>query len=747
MPATALTRSAISSRSFNLIWVIVGLTAALFPLILIWHHLGSNFAGGDGKLYLALIRAYQRFGQWGELLTHNPLEGAWNIGIPINVWLNPATIPFGWMSVKDAKLWSGAICYVGYAASWYLLLRSLGAPALRSAVIAQFAFVTFDPFYYVFGWPANFALRPWISLVIALVFVVVSLLVRIDSFRPMNILFNAVAIAVIVIVAIDLETIWTLLIITIMAIPIAVVVCERGAKAATAARGLVLVLAFGLVYVLGPGRFLLALSTNTSRYLEPALNSRAQVPEMASSIFAYSQTKYAYATLIVGWALGLVLVRGRMRLLPIVAVIAFAAQLIFTAIFLFVDVRWILPLPLYFQMGLTGWYVLGAAVGYAALLSVAARGIVAGWKKRPALKPQVAFAAGILGSLGCLSVAPCCLALIYAQVSMHELDALFEPQDWSPDTEMVDFLARRLSLVPDSHFRGSAVLSLEDYRGSLSMDSILNAYVPTLNEYSQLVTEQMFVFAYRLIAKSAGSGGPDRLPLFVQAGAERMRSYLKVTGALGARFVLSRQPLDFSVAVPPGTANLKELQFPGWEPQQWYVYELPMTNTANYSPTVLYKLGTAPEMLDKMAASDFDFRRDAVVTDDITETLTPLGDVKLSFERGAARVQGKSDGTSLALLPLQYSRCLHLSDPNARLVRTDLIMVGIVFKGSLDAKITDDFGPFTPSCRAADNADIRRLKIAIGPLDSSPDAGRRPTAVRTAADLLPNLMKVLGQIK
>ncbi len=151
----------------------------------------------------------------------------------------------------------------------------------------------------------------------------------------------------------------------------------------------------------------------------------------------------------------------------------------------------------------------------------------------------------------------------------------------------------------------------------------------------------------------------------------------------------------------------------GRTPGHWHVYELPVTNTGNYSPTVLYKLATAPEMLEKMASPGFDFRNDAVVTEEIGERLVPLKEMSLSFERGAARVQGTSDGTSLALLPLQYSHCLRISDPNARLVRANLAMLGLIFTGRIDAKITDDFGTFTPGCRAADNADISGLKMTL----------------------------------
>jgi hypothetical protein len=735
--------TAMRPPGFNLLWLVLGLAVALVPLALLWHFLGSNFAGGDGKLHQTLIDAYLRFGAWGELITRDPLEGAWNVGIPINVWLNPALVPFSFMSVKDAKLWSGAICYIAYAASWYLLLRSVGAPALRSAVISQFAFIGFDPFYYLFGWPANLALRPWVAIMFALALVVASLLVRINSFRLSTIIANAAAIAVIISYGIDLDGIWAVSLLTTAAVPLAIIVCERGLKAATAARCLVLLLALGLVYGLGPGRFLVAMAENTSRYLEPKLNTYAQIPVLASSVFNYTETKYVFAILILGWVLGLSFSSGRVRLLPIVAALSFAAQLVFIVIFLFADIRWILPPPSYYQMVFTPFYVIGAGVGYAALLSTVVAWVSRQRKPNLLAKTPILRTARVVGSLVCLGLAPSYLAYTWANEEM--LKTLIE--DWSPDTQMVDFLAQQVGLVPNARFRGSAVIMEEDYPGQLTQDSLLRAHVPMLNDYNDLVTEQLFVLLHELIAKGDNGALSNRLPLFRSPAPDWATTYVNVTGALGARFILARAPLDFSAALAPAMRDLTERQFPGWDPDAWYVYELPATNTGNYSPTTVDKIVSAPDMLDKMASPRFDYRKEVVVTEDLGETLVPLGELALSFERGAARVQATSAGTSLALLPLQYSHCLRSSDPRARLVRADLAMTGLVFKGTIDAKISDDFGPFTPGCRGADNADIRRLKIAIGPFPTPPDEERRPTAIRRAADLVPNVMEVLRQIR
>jgi hypothetical protein len=85
--------------------------------------------------------------------------------------------------------------------------------------------------------------------------------------------------------------------------------------------------------------------------------------------------------------------------------------------------------------------------------------------------------------------------------------------------------------------------------------------------------------------------------------------------------------------------------------------------------------------------------------------------VKLSVIRGGLRLSGRSDGTSLVVLPQQFSNCLRAYDERARLMRADLILTGVIFSGSIDTDISLDYGIFSPECRRADLADMKRLKI------------------------------------
>ena len=99
---------------------------------------------------------------------------------------------------------------------------------------------------------------------------------------------------------------------------------------------------------------------------------------------------------------------------------------------------------------------------------------------------------------------------------------------------------------------------------------------------------------------------------------------------------------------------------------------------------------------------------------------TPVGgplvaarNMRLSLIRGGLHVSGTSDGTSLVVLPQQFSNCLRARDSRVRIVRADLMMTGVIFSGEIDTDILFDYGVFSPGCRWMDLADLRRLQMKI----------------------------------
>ncbi|MFL5050872.1 MAG: hypothetical protein ACJ8D4_12245, partial [Xanthobacteraceae bacterium] len=149
------------------------------------------------------------------------------------------------------------------------------------------------------------------------------------------------------------------------------------------------------------------------------------------------------------------------------------------------------------------------------------------------------------------------------------------------------------------------------------------------------------------------------------------------------------------------------------QPGTWYVYELANPNVGNYSPTDVVVARSGPEIMAILRQPDFDFTKQAVVSAPLTQPLTPAREMRLSIIRSGLHVSGKSDGTSLVILPQQFSHCLRARDSRVRLMRTNLMMAGMIFSGDVDTDILFDYGLFSPACRRADLADLKQLDLKI----------------------------------
>jgi hypothetical protein len=142
----------------------------------------------------------------------------------------------------------------------------------------------------------------------------------------------------------------------------------------------------------------------------------------------------------------------------------------------------------------------------------------------------------------------------------------------------------------------------------------------------------------------------------------------------------------------------------------------------NYSPTEVLVAETGAQAAAMMIQPSFDFTRQVVLSTAIDKSLVPARNMRMVWIRGGLHVSGQADGTSLVVLPQQFSHCLRARDKTVRLVRANLMLTGVVFSGEVDTDIVSDYGIFTPRCRWADIADIKKLKLQIG-ADAAPLTG------------------------
>ena len=114
-----------------------------------------------------------------------------------------------------------------------------------------------------------------------------------------------------------------------------------------------------------------------------------------------------------------------------------------------------------------------------------------------------------------------------------------------------------------------------------------------------------------------------------------------------------------------------------------------------------------------MAAPEFDFTKQAILPIAVDEPLVAASDMHMAVIRGGWHVSGKSEGTSLVVLPQLFSHCLRVNDSRVRLVRADLALTGLIFSRSVDTDIVLDYGLFSPRCRRLDLADVKSLQLKI----------------------------------
>ena len=295
----------------------------------------------------------------------------------------------------------------------------------------------------------------------------------------------------------------------------------------------------------------------------------------------------------------------------------------------------------------------------------------------------------------------------------------YPPQPSGP----VGILERETSLTSSSVFRGM-VATFTGYQSSpspvswikmIGLDNRLHGAVgndfrahglwyfgiPTLFGYNQLMTPQFYLVASRLLARRV-----DRQMRNVIVLTRPNPDYLQ---ALGVRFLIT----DFPAQEQIPEARLR-FHFPVRNIADLWLYELPNPNLGTYSPTRIVPFGRAAEAIDRLK-DNFDFR-DSVLLEggSVSASLTSAEAQPVTLSKSGLRVRAHSPGTSLLLLPLQFSHCLdidlHEGDTKTRIVRANLMQAGLIFTKNVDATIRFSYGPFhNPYCRIRDSIRFANL--------------------------------------
>ena len=238
------------------------------------------------------------------------------------------------------------------------------------------------------------------------------------------------------------------------------------------------------------------------------------------------------------------------------------------------------------------------------------------------------------------------------------------------------------------------------YTGNDHWIDLLHLNIPVVGEYAEWTTPINFIFLREFFGRKDDM---FEKALFV------LRTYdERVARMIGIRYVITD-----AASAPGGTLVYERMA--GDTPLR--LFRIDDTNLGQYSPTKLTRIATAAEGIVAIKKSAFDPRQDAVVEDDLPANVVPGTLQSLTVEAGPAlHVRAESPGSSLLVLPFEYSHCLRLKTADggatARLVPVNLQQTGLVFDRHADVEITYSFGPLAqPACRGDDLARMDRLHL------------------------------------
>jgi hypothetical protein len=693
---------------------------------------GSNYFGQDGKMAQSVLLTALRFGAYLDVTNLNPTQGIGSQLMPKNVWANPAFWPFAFLDTEAATDVSALIALACFASAVYVMMRCFDVPVLPSAVAAQSSIVLFAPTLFVLLMPTNFCATPGDAVVYAPYMVALGLLARLppDSWRTFGL--TAAGITALVLYSIYCDPLWTMAAAISLAVPFAVVAVSPLHPRTVLLRVAALGCCFALLGLTGAAEYLYTLSRYAQRvYFADALD-RSHGPELVSAM-SYSHTmKTLYLVCAAGWLLGLATLRGRPRVLVLGASAAFAVWTAYAATFLVLDTIWPPPLPIYMEQCLVALYLAGAVAGYWGTLRLAgrlgARAVAAvierlrGATRRPAstsppAQPVAApVAPSTIGWRRVLTVlAVLGTAVVPAAVVVHTLpraQAALTPVAWPDEPELQQLLGDSIGLGVGRPFRGSINFLSYDADTINTAAALWARGIPTVNEYNQLATPVSLYFVHVLFQRDIRTL-PNHFSVSWSNGVYTP-AYWGVVQMFGVRYSAERRALSEERApgmtpfTKPHRPQRSTLKF-----DTWYIYELPHPNVGDYSPTDVVTARTGAEIMATLGQPGFDFTRRVVLTEPLDRPLVPARDMRLSVTRGGLHVSGRSDGTSLVVLPQQFSHCLRARDPGVRFVRANLMMAGLVFSGAVDSDIVFDYGIFSPACRRADLADLKRLDLRV----------------------------------
>jgi hypothetical protein len=297
---------------------------------------------------------------------------------------------------------------------------------------------------------------------------------------------------------------------------------------------------------------------------------------------------------------------------------------------------------------------------------------------------------------------------------------------------VVDYLQRHIGLKPGAEFRGYATTFLgapdglvrkvtgtpservaydayvaardilfDRFGNSFQMMDLWNSDIPTLEEYGQWVSKQMYYFNRDLLAEKQDQVDPLHASILLY----RFRPLL--LRALGVRFVIA----DGTLSDPSIELVMTETGKAG---ATINLYEIKGANLGQFSPTQAIWTGDYAAAVAALREQR-DFENRAVVSFERSDLVRASGSRLVAIKDGY-RVTASAPGRAMLVLPIQFSHCWEIEEDDndripPRLFRANIVQTGILFEDELDVSLRFNFEPWSASCRFEDASDLARFGL------------------------------------
>jgi hypothetical protein len=249
------------------------------------------------------------------------------------------------------------------------------------------------------------------------------------------------------------------------------------------------------------------------------------------------------------------------------------------------------------------------------------------------------------------------------------------------------------------------------------LTDLWNSNIPTLEDYGQWLTKQMFVFNSDVLAN------PEDIVDRTGVATHLYKFAPEILAMLGVRYVVSDGTLDY-----PSVTEVSTETSP--EETTLRLYEIRNANLGTLSPTRVI----VADSYDKAASSLEKMQPDTVVLLERTtlpSDLVSADQARLTATKGGYHIAARSAGASLLILPVQFSHCWQLiaeQGSKNSVFRANLVQTGIFFRDKIDAELRFGFGVMDSSCRSQDADDMykyflnaRSEQIRFGARATNPD--------------------------